>query len=163
MNDDLIREERERLRIRKEKDLHNGLVDRTRRESAEENWDLAESVFTPEELAEVSLPIRRARSYLMIDTAVFWLSILFLMGIQPSDPVAADPEVLSLLFISLIFVSFFAWFVLFFQGRSLRQDFTREFALRLERKKRSGNRTPDPARETIGFRRDPGAPKEDAP
>ena len=161
MNDDMIREEQKRLRIRKEKDLHNVLVDRTRRESPEENWDLAESVFTPEELAEVSVPIRRARSYLMIDTAVFWLSILFLMGIQPSDPLAADPEVLSLLFISLIFVSFFGWFVLFFQGRSLRQDFTREFARRLERKKRTGNRIPD--RETIGFRRDPGASKEDAP
>ena len=161
MYDDMIREERERLRIRKEKDLHNGLVDRTRRESAEENWDLAESVFTPEELAEVSVPIRRARSYLMIDTAVFWLSILFLMGIQPSDPLAADPEVLSLLFISLIFVSFFGWFVLFFQGRSLRQDFTREFALRLERKKKTGDRIPD--RETIGFRRDSKTPREETP
>ena len=161
MYDDMIREERKRLRIRKEKDLQNGLVDRLRREPVEENWDLAESVFTKDELAEVFLPIRRAKSYLMIDTAVFWLSILFLMGIQPSDPLAADPEVLSLLFISLIFVSFFGWFVLFFQGRSLRQDFTREFARRLERKKRTGNRIPD--RETIGFRRDPGASKEDAP
>ena len=163
MNDDMIREELERLRIRKEKDLQNGLADRLRRESAEENWDLAESAFTQEELAEMHARERRARSYLMIDTAVFWLSILFLMVIQPSDPVAADPEVLSLLFISLIFVSLFGWFVLFFQGRSLRQDFTREFALRLERKKRSGNRTPDPSRETIGFRRDPGVPKEDTP
>lgn len=74
---------------------------------------------------------------------------------------AADPEVLSLLFISLMFVSFFAWFVLFFQGRSLRQDFTREFALRLERKKRSGDRIPD--RETIGFRRNSKTPREETP
>lgn len=165
MNDDMIREERKRLRIRKEKDLHNGLVDRTRRESPEENWDLAESVFTPEELAEVSLPIRRARSYLMIDTAVFWLSILFLTFI-PTDTVFGDPYPgIEVLLIGLLFVSFFGWFVLFFQGRSLRQDFTREFALRLERKKRSGNRTPDPdpARETIGFRRDSGTPGEETP
>ena len=163
MNDDMIREELERLRIRKEKDLHNGLVDRLRRESSEENWDLAESVFTQEELADDYGRIRRSRFYLMIDTAVFWLSILFLNGIQSSDPLAADPEVLDVLFIGLIFVSFFGWFVLFFQGRSLRQDFTREFAHRLERKKREGNRNADPARETIGFRRESLEPKEETP
>ena len=148
MYDDMIREERKRLRIRKEKDLQNGLADRLRRESVEENWDLAESAFTQEELAEMHARERRARSYLMIDTAVFWLSILFLMGIQPSDPLAADPEVLSLLFISLIFVSFFGWFVLFFQGRSLRQDFTREFALRLDARKKAGRKTVTEEEET---------------
>lgn len=167
MNDDMIREELERLRIRKEKDLHNGLVDRLHRESPEENWDLAESAFTQEELAEMLAREQRARSWLMIDSAVFWLSILFLTFI-PTDTVFGDPYPgIEVLLIGLLFVSFFGWFVLFFQGRSLRQDFTREFALRLERKKRSGNRipdpAPDPARETIGFRRDPGVPKEDAP
>ena len=162
MTDDLIREELDRLKTQREKDLHNGLVERLRREPADENWDLAESVFTPEELAEGSARIRRARFYLMLDTALFWLSLLFLTGIAPSaDSPFPDPDPgLEVFFISLIFVSFFAWFVLFFRSRSLKQDFTREFALRLERKKKAGNETP--ARE-IGFRREPGTPGEGTP
>ena len=164
MTDDLIREERKRLRIQREKDLHNGLVERLRQEPAEENWNLAESVFTPEEMAERSGRIRREGVLLMLDTAVFWLSILILSGIAPSaDSPFPDPSpVLEVFFISLIFVSFFAWFVLFFRSRSLKQDFTREFALRIERKRKAGNRSAVPARE-IGFRRESPEPKETTP
>ena len=163
MSDDFIRDELERLRIRKEKDLQNGLVDRLRRESAEENWDLAESVFTPEEMADRTGRVRRSRFYLMLDTAIFWLSILFL-NVLPTDTVFGDPYPgLEVIFIGLIFVSFFGWFVLFFRGRSHRQDFTREFALRLERKKKAGNGNAVPERDAIGFLREPGPRKESAP
>ena len=162
MNED-IQNERERLRIRREKDLHNGLVDQLRREPAEDNWDLADSVFTPDELADWSARIRGAGFWFKLDTAAFWLSILFLNGVRPSDPLAADPEAIEVLFIGLIFISFFAWFVLFFRSRSLKQDFTREFALRVERKRKAGNGNAVPERETIGFRRESGTQKETTP
>ena len=148
MNDDMIREALERLRIRKEKDLHNGLVDRTRREPAEKNWDLAESVFTPEELAEASLPVRRLGFYLKLDFAAFWLSILFLT-LLPTDTVFGDPySGFEALLIGLLFVSFFGWWVLLSLRRSRRQNFTREFALRLEARKKAGRNTVTAEEET---------------
>lgn len=150
MNNELIREELERLRIRKEKDLQNGLADRLRRESAEENWDLAESVFTPEELADVSVRERRLGVWLTIDFATFWLSILFL-NVHPSDtfePFRPNTDILDLGLIGLIVVSFFGWWVLLFLRRTNRQDFTREFALRLEARMKAGRKTRAAGKET---------------
>ena len=134
MNDGLIQEELERLRIRKEKDLHNGLVDRLRREPAEENWELAESVFAPEELAEVSARERRLGFYLKLDFAAFWLSVFFMSFSTPTSDIGA------LGLIGLLFVSFFGWWVLLFLRRAHRQDFTREFTLRLEARKKVGRK-----------------------
>ena len=135
MNDGLIQEELERLRIRKEKDLQNGLVDRLRREPAEENWELAESVFAPEELAEVSARERRLGFYLKLDFAAFWLSVFFMSFSTPTSDIGA------LGLIGLLFVSFFGWWVLLFLRRAYKQDFTREFALRLEARKKAGRKT----------------------
>ena len=135
MNDGLIQEELERLRIRKEKDLQNGLVDRLRREPAEENWELAESVFAPEELPEVSARERRLGFYLKLDFAAFWLSVFFMSFSTPTSDIGA------LGLIGLLFVSFFGWWVLLFLRRAYKQDFTREFALRLEARKKAGRKT----------------------
>lgn len=148
MNDDLIREQLEWLRIRKEKDLQNGLADRLCRESAEENWDLAESVFTQEELADNFGLGRRLQFWLTIDFATFWLSILFL-NVLPTDPVFGDPYPgREMLLIGLLFGSFFGWWILLFLRRSHRQDFTREFSLRLEARKRAGRKTATAEEET---------------
>ena len=143
MNDDRIREERERLRIRKEKDLQNGLVDRLHRESIEENWDLAESVYTEEELAADFARSRRLNFWLAIDFAAFWLSVLFLTvrSNAEAEPFSQDSPETDVLLIGLLFVSFFGWWVLLFLRRADRQDFTREFALRLEARKKTGRKT----------------------
>ena len=141
MNDDMIREERERLRIRKEKELRYGLEVRIHRESVEENWDLAESVFTQEELADDYGRRRQLGFYLKLDFAAFWLSILFLT-LLPTDTVFGDPySGFEALLIGLLFVSFFGWWVLLSLRRSRRQDFIREFALRLEARKKAGRKT----------------------
>ena len=143
MNDDRIREERERLRVRKEKDLQNGLVDRLHRESIEENWDLAESVCTEEELAADFARSRRLNFWLAIDFATFWLSVLFLTvrSNAEADPFSQDSPETDVLLIGLLFVSFFGWWVLLFLRRGHRQDFTRDFALRLEARKKAGRKT----------------------
>ena len=142
MNDGLIQAELERLRIRKEKDLQNGLVDRLRRESIEENWDLAESVTTEEELAADFARSRRLNFWLAIDFAAFWLSVLFLTvrSNAEADPFSQDSPETDVLLIGLLFVSFFGWWVLLFLRRAHRQDFTREFTLRLEARKKVGRK-----------------------
>ena len=141
MNDDMIREELERLRIRKEQELQYGLEAQIYRSTPEENWDLAESVFAQEELADNFGRGRRLQFWLTIDFATFWLSILFLSSL-PTDPVFGDPYPgREMLLIGLLFVSFFGWWVLLFLRRAHRQEFTREFALRLEARKKAGRKT----------------------
>ena len=148
MNDDKIREELERLRLQKEKELHYDLNARLRRESFEENWDLAESVFTQEELADHYGQRRRLTLTLWIAFATFWLSILFL-SVLPTDTVFGDSYPgFEVLLIGLLFVSFFGWWVFLFQRGANRQDFTREFARRLEARKTAGRKTVTAEEET---------------
>ena len=165
MNDDRIREERERLRIRKEKDLQNGLVDRLHRESIEENWDLAESVYTEEELAADFARSRRLNFWLAIDFAAFWLSVLFLTvrSNAEADPFSQDSPETDVLLIGLLFVSFFGWWVLLFLRRADRQDFTREFALRLEARKKVLDKTPPPESGAPGVQGDATLSEETRP
>ena len=154
MNDsaEYIQKEMERLKIQREKDLHNDLVDRLRRDTAEDNWKLADAAFTPEELAETHARDRRLRLYLKLDFATFWLAVLFLNS-GPSEYFEPNPnlEALQVVFIGLIFLTFFGFFVLFFLRRSNRQDFTREFLRRLGVRREDGEKDPFRDRDMIGF------------
>ena len=164
MNDsaEYIQKEMERLKIQREKDLHNDLVDRLRRDTAEDNWKLADAAFTPKELAGWSAEQRRLGLYLKLDFATFWLAVLFLNS-GPSEYFEPNPnlEALQVVFIGLIFLTFFGFFVLFFLRRSNRQDFTREFLRRLEVRREEGEKDPFRDRDMIGFLHRLGTQKEE--
>ena len=166
MNDsaEYIRKEMERLSARREKDTHNAFVDRLREADrrGDDLWTLADSVFTPEELAGWSAEQRRLGLYLKLDFATFWLAVLFLNS-GPSEYFEPNPnlEALQVVFIGLIFLTFFGFFVLFFLRRSNRQDFTREFLRRLGVRREDGEKDPFRDRDMIGFLHRLGTQKEE--
>ena len=140
MNDsaEYIQKEMERLKIQREKDLHNDLVDRLRRDTAEDNWKLADAAFTPEELAETHARDRRLRLYLKLDIATFVGSVIW-NGLPTSDNLetitGGGNQILPLLPVCLAILSFFGFFGFFFLLRGNGQEFTREFRHRLETRK----------------------------
>ena len=161
-----IQNEMERLRIQRNKDLHNAFVDRLREADrrGDDLWTLADSVFTPEELAGWSAEQRRLGLYLKLDFATFWLSILFLnSGSDEYFGTTPNRAALDVILIDLLIFTIFGFFVLFFLRRSNRQGFTREFLRRLGVRREEGEKDPVPDRDMIGFRRGSGTQQEKTP
>lgn len=131
MNDrtEHIRKEMETLATVREKALHHDFNARVRSLPADEFWEAADSVFTPEELAGRFAEWRRLRLLLRLDIATFAVSVLFIGWFPPETPG------LQMLVISLALLSFFGIFVFFFLTRSSGVGFDHELRHRLEAKK----------------------------
>ena len=124
-----IRKEMETLANIREKALHHDFNVRVRALPADEFWEAADSVFTPEELAGQFAEWQRRRLFLKLDIATFAVSVFFI-GWFPPETLG-----LQMLLISLSILSFFGIFVFFFLTRSSGVGFDHEFRHRLEVKK----------------------------